>query len=266
MTHRRTFLALLLGGGAATLLSAADKTAAPPARSAVHPEFPSHDPDVVREVVGASHGRFERVKELVGASPALAKAAWDWGFGDWESALGAASHMGRRDIAAFLIEHGARPNLFTYAMLGHLEAVKATVKATPGIQSQPGPHGITLLSHAKQGGEPAAAVVAYLEGLGDADVRATSLDVSEEEQKRYLGDYTFGDGDDDTLTVGLNSRGKLSIRRGERFARVMLRVEPHGFAPGGAPDVRIRFAMTEGKATAVTIHDPEPLLTAVRVE
>jgi hypothetical protein len=34
----------------------------------------------------------------------LARAAWDWGFGDWETALGAASHMGSRPI---------RPDQFT---------------------------------------------------------------------------------------------------------------------------------------------------------
>jgi len=43
--------------------------------------------------------------------------------------LGAASHMGRRDIAEILIEHGARSNLFTSTMLGHLEAVRAYIKA-----------------------------------------------------------------------------------------------------------------------------------------
>ena len=37
-----------------------------------------------------------RVKELVGRQPALAKATWDWGFGDWETSLGAASHVGHR--------------------------------------------------------------------------------------------------------------------------------------------------------------------------
>ena len=64
-------------------------------KSKLHAEFPSHDPSTVRDVVAASHVRIDRVRELVEASPALAKAAWDWGFGDWESALGAASHRNR---------------------------------------------------------------------------------------------------------------------------------------------------------------------------
>ena len=141
--------------------------------------FPTQDPDVVRLVVGKAHVDYEVVHELVTARPQLAKAAWDWGFGDWESALGAASHMGRRDIVDVLLAHGARPNLFTFAMLGQLDVVRATCRGNPGIQRVPGPHGITLLQHADAGGDEAAAVVEYLRELGDADVRPTNLPLDE---------------------------------------------------------------------------------------
>ena len=40
---------------------------------------------------------------------ALACATLDWGFGDWETALGAASHVGRPEIAEYLIANGAEP-------------------------------------------------------------------------------------------------------------------------------------------------------------
>ncbi len=61
--------------------------------------LPQQDPTLVREMVGVSHGKIDRVKELLQQMPRLANAAIDHGFGDWESALGAASHVGRRDIA-----------------------------------------------------------------------------------------------------------------------------------------------------------------------
>src|SRR5262245_50125407 len=61
--------------------------------------FPMQPPDMVRETVIVSHGNAKRVRELVDAHPALARAAVDWGFGDWEDALGAASHTGNREIA-----------------------------------------------------------------------------------------------------------------------------------------------------------------------
>src|SRR5262245_35911338 len=97
--------------------------------------------------------------------PALVNASWDWGGGDWETALGAAAHMGRRDIAEYLLAHGARLDLFAAAMLGHLEVVQAALTAFPEARSVPGPHGIPLIAHARAGGEPAAAVLAVLSSL-----------------------------------------------------------------------------------------------------
>ncbi len=235
------------------------------ANTDLYSEFPSQDPSLVREVVRVSHFDLEHVRELVTASPALAKATWDWGFGDWESALGAASHMGRRDIAGLLIEHGARPNLFTSTMLGHLEAVQAYIKAMPNIQQTAGPHGITLLQHARNGGDEAKPVLEYLLTLGDADNGQMSLDVSEEQKKLYIGHYTFGERKNDAFEVLKNSRGALAIKRGDRFSRTLHRVEEHGFAPVGAPAVRVRFQITDGQAGSLTIHDPAPLVTARRI-
>ena len=68
-------------------------------KSTIPDEFPRQDPNAVQDIVRFAHFNLDKVKELVSARPALAKASWDWGFGDWESALGAASHVGRRDIA-----------------------------------------------------------------------------------------------------------------------------------------------------------------------
>ncbi|MCH8978214.1 MAG: hypothetical protein IH945_03095 [Armatimonadetes bacterium] len=237
-----------------------------PSDPPVHAGFPSQDPALVREVVLTSHFNIDRVRELVTASPALAKGSWDWGFGDWESPIGAGSHMGRHDIVQLLIEHGARPNVFTFAMMGSIESVKAAVAAQPGVQRIPGPHGITLLQHAKNGGDRAKEVADYLESLGDADLRAKSLAITDEEKAMYVGKYGFGPGEEDALIVGLNSGGSLSIRRRESFGRVLNRVEEHAFAPGGAPDVRIRFVVEDGKAVSVSVHDPHPLVTAQRVD
>jgi ankyrin repeat protein len=82
--------------------------------------------------------------------------------GDWESALGAAGHMGRRDIAELLLAHGARLDLFVAAMLGELAIVEAMLSAHPEMRGAAGPHGIPLLRHAEAGGEQAQAVVDFL--------------------------------------------------------------------------------------------------------
>jgi hypothetical protein len=126
------------------------------------------DPTLVKEFVAKAHGDLAGVIELLQQEPRLVNAAWDWGGGDWETGLGAAAHMGRRDIATYLLDQGARIDLFAAAMLGKLEVVQAVIRAFPGAQRVRGPHGIPLLNHAKAGGAEAAPVVAYLEGLETA--------------------------------------------------------------------------------------------------
>src|SRR3954449_3042425 len=130
-----------------------------------NPRFPAHDDESVKDVVGASHGNIARVKELVTARPALARASWDWGFGDWETPIDAASHVGNRPVAEYLIANGARPTIFTAVMMGQIALVKGWVESMPGLQRMRGPHGLTMMAHARAGGEAAAAVLTYLETL-----------------------------------------------------------------------------------------------------
>lgn len=122
-------------------------------------------PALVQEMVAKAHGDLARVQELLAQEPKLVNAAWDWGGGDWETPLGAAAHTGQREIATTLLEAGARIDLFAAAMLGKLDIVRATLEAFPAALQVPGPHGIPLLVHAKMGGDAAAEVAAYLEGL-----------------------------------------------------------------------------------------------------
>jgi hypothetical protein len=115
---------------------------------------PAIEARLVQEFVGNAHGDLNRVQELLAQEPALINACWDWGGGDFETGLGAAAHMGRRDIAYYLLDKGARLDLFAAAMLGNLEIVKAALTAFPEAIHTPGPHGIPLIAHAKAGGSP----------------------------------------------------------------------------------------------------------------
>jgi hypothetical protein len=124
---------------------------------------PALKPELVQEFVGNAHGNLIRVKELLAQEPALVNACWDWGGGDWETGIGAAAHMGRRDIAEYLLANGARFDLYAAAMLDQLDLVKAILTAQPQLRNTPGAHGIPLLQHAKAGG--AISVIAYLESL-----------------------------------------------------------------------------------------------------
>jgi hypothetical protein len=130
--------------------------------------LPRVDAALVEEFVGTAHGDLTRVTQLLEREPRLVNAAWDWGGGDWETGLGAASHMGQQEIARYLLAHGARLDLFAAAMLGELGVVQAALTAFPEALHIPGPHGIPLVAHAKAGGAPAARVLEYLRSLEPA--------------------------------------------------------------------------------------------------
>lgn len=127
---------------------------------------PALSPDLVKEFVIAGHGNLDRTKELLGQEPGLLNATWDWGGGDFETALGGAGHMGRKDIAEFLLSQGSRMDIFVATMLGKLDIVKAMLTAYPELIHSKGPHGLTFLHHAKKGGDEALPVFSYLETLG----------------------------------------------------------------------------------------------------
>ena len=118
---------------------------------------------LVRDFVANAHGDLDFVRAALEDEPALLNAAWDWGGGDWETGLGAAAHMGRRDIAELLLDRGARMDVFAAAMLGEVEIVRAMLDAHPEAVAAKGPHGIPLRVHAEKGGEQAAAVLALLD-------------------------------------------------------------------------------------------------------
>jgi len=133
---------------------------------------PALEATLVQEFVSKSHADWDGVKELLAQEPNLINAAWDWGSGDWETGLGAASHMGRSDIANYLLERGARLDLFAATMLGKLEIVRATLEAYPEAINIPGPHGIPLIAHAQAGGNEAKQVYEYLKSLASENTTA----------------------------------------------------------------------------------------------
>lgn len=237
--------------------------------------YPGINDTMVSSIVGASHGNFDKVKELVTKRSELAGACWDWGFGDFETALGAASHVGRRDIAEFLMSHGARPDIFTYAMLGMQKSVQEIIEAVPGIQKNNGPHGITLLQHAKNrledknisAGDAAnvKAVISYLETVGSADMKPKNLELTEEEKKKYLGEYRFGDGETELFVVDLHRLGFLQVGRKGYSGRKLNKVDDNTFSPAGSASVKIIFKVKDDKAVSFSVHEPEPLVTAVRI-
>jgi hypothetical protein len=238
--------------GVTDLVAPAPLAAETPEHDPMRPGF-RHDLERAQAVVGASHGNFDRVRELVLQQPALAKASWDWGFGDWESALGAAAHTGRREIAEFLIGHGARPTIFSAAMLGELDVVRAHVVARPETAMIHGPHGISLVRHARAGREQAELVVEYLLERIGPDETEMGVGTNEELAERYAGRYVDPSARDVVLTVA--AERFLTIGPGETAYSRVLPVSEDVFHPTGAPDVRVAFDVVDGRARSVAITD-----------
>ncbi len=107
---------------------------------------------LVKDFVVAGHRSLQTVKEMLAEHPNLIYTSYDWGNGDYEQAIEGAGHLGKKDIANYLIEKGARANLFVLTMLGRTELVKPVLEAYPKLLFSKGPHGFTLLHHAKVGG------------------------------------------------------------------------------------------------------------------
>ncbi len=229
--------------------------------------YPAIIEEITNEVVGVSHFNLDRLKELVNKRPELARATWDWGFGDWETAIGAASHVGRRDIVEYLISKGARPDIFTFAMLGAYETVKSMIEFMPGLQQTLGPHGISLLQHAKNGdskSKKTIQLIEYLTALGDADSQKYQT-MDEAEKQKYVADYKYGEGELDGFSVKVNSQKKLLFGKLGKFGGSLLKIDDHTFTYNGAPSVEISFQLENEKIVSLTVKEPELTLIAKKL-
>ena len=131
---------------------------------------PQINRQMVQDFVIFAHSELPMVKKLLEKEPALINSVMDWGGGDWESGLGGASHMGRRDIVEFLLEKGARVDHFCVAMLGQLDVIRSLLTLKPNLIDAKGPHGISLHVHAAMGGKESAAVLDYLQSVKKIDL------------------------------------------------------------------------------------------------
>ncbi len=110
------------------------------------------DDQLVKDFVIAGHKDLNTLKEMLTEYPNLIYSKYDWGNGDFEEAIEGAGHLGNKEIANFLISKGARINLFVLTMLGKADIVMPILEVYPKLIYAKGPHGFTLLHHAKVGG------------------------------------------------------------------------------------------------------------------
>jgi ankyrin repeat protein len=93
----------------------------------------------IDEFVGVAHGNFARVKELLAQHPDMIDASATW----VERPIQAAAHVGSIEIARFLLDHGAPLDIFTAAMLGMMDEVKARIQGD--LAGLMGVHGFPVM-------------------------------------------------------------------------------------------------------------------------
>jgi len=180
---RREFVSLGTGVVLAPSVEAEGEPTAPrPVEAAFERDYPApgfapswKKPQINRmlaeDFVIYAHSDPAMTEKLLAREPALVNAAIDWGAGDWETGLGGASHMGRRDIVELLLKHGARMDLFCSAMMGLVDSVKAMLTLEPKLIDSRGPHGFSLHFHAQVGGKESEAVLDYLQSIKKVELK-----------------------------------------------------------------------------------------------
>lgn len=132
---------------------------------------PQINRQLVQDFVIYAHSDLTMVTKLLEKEPGLINAAVDWGGGDWETALGGASHMGRVDVVEYLLSKGARIDIFCAAMMGLTDAVRAFLTLQPSLIDAKGPHGFTLHFHAQVGADRSKETLDYLQSVKTIELK-----------------------------------------------------------------------------------------------
>jgi ankyrin repeat protein len=155
--------------------------------------------EVMDKFVQVSHMDFDSVKAMLEAEPELLHAT---GSLDGETPIQAASHMGRRKIAEYLLEKGAPLDICTASMLGHADKVVEMLAANEGLAHARGAHGIPLAYFVALGGNLKIAEAVFNHGA-DLNLGAgtnTALHAAVLANRTEMAEWLLQHGSDPNLT------------------------------------------------------------------
>jgi ankyrin repeat protein len=109
---------------------------------------PALSQELINEFVVSSHFDLDKIKSMLAENPSLLNENAEW----IETPLQAAAHVGRRDIAEFLLAKGAPLDICTAAMLGRGDDVKSMLADDPSLYEAVGAHNIPVIYYAVIGG------------------------------------------------------------------------------------------------------------------
>jgi ankyrin repeat protein len=179
-------------------------------------EFPMSAPtqEEINQFIIDCHMNLDVVKEKAAQQPELVH-----GFNAEtnESALGAAGHMGRPDIAQFLLDNGAELELAAAAMMGMRDHVAAALETDPSLAKSGGAHGIPVAFHAAMSGDTQIMQLLWDHGA-EEQVKGSLLGAvvkNDLEMVRWLlahgADTTIKDFKGDTAKENAEARGYSEI-------------------------------------------------------
>jgi ankyrin repeat protein len=169
--------------------------------------------EIVDEFVRRAHGDLDGVREMLRENPELlnARSRLD------ESPLGAAAHVGNKEIAEYLLSQGALLEICAAAMLGMVEVVQEALETDPTVANARGAHGIPILFHAAIGGNYELAHLLVKRGAevtpaGAGAALHAAIRVGHAEMARWLIDL----GADVSAP---DFQGKTPVERAEQYGR-----------------------------------------------
>ena len=126
----------------------------------------------INPFVTLAHFNFEKVKELLSATPALldTRASWD------ETAIEAASHTGQLQMAQWLSERGSAVSTCTAVLLGNEALVKQAIASDRLVVNERGAHDIAILAYTAYAKEQADIAEVLLKA--GANVQGKALGVT----------------------------------------------------------------------------------------
>jgi hypothetical protein len=139
-------------------------------------------------------------------------------------------------------------------MLGQLGAVQAFVAVCRGIKRVRGPICITLLAHARAGGDAARPVLEYLQSLQGADEALPNLPLTDDQLALLVGDFTATDGSARRLRVARDRSGGVTVAGEGGVPRALRHQGELAFVPVGAERVRVLVAR-QADGVWLTVRD-----------
>ncbi|MEM7124860.1 MAG: ankyrin repeat domain-containing protein [Chloroflexota bacterium] len=123
--------------------------------------------ELIDEFVNISHGYlgedgFTQIKEMVEQHPDLVYAVHSDGD---ETGIGAAAHMGERQIVQYLLDKGATLDISIAAMMGWRDKLANFLKQAPALATAKGVHGIALIYFAALSGDVKMAEMIWVQFL-----------------------------------------------------------------------------------------------------